>query len=298
MKVVTFAADNRRGVGLLDGDRVLDFTRAHALYATASGESPSPAADSVLGLLQAGAFSVETFAAVRGFIGEHRLIDALIVEDARILAPMPRPPRIIALGLNYAAHAAETGKATPTNPIFFAKASTAVIGPEEPVVCPRGAGRVDHEVELAVVIGRAGRRITRRKAWSHIAGYTILNDVTARDLQTRDMAASRPWFISKSYDTFAPMGPCIALPDDVPDPGQLSISLRVNGEVRQRSTTSDLVFGVPELIHRLSRHITLEPGDVIATGTPSGISPIEPGDVMEAEVEGIGVLRNPVVGGR
>jgi len=129
----------------------------------------------------------------------------------------------------------------------------------------------------------------------HVAGYTVLNDVTARDMQRKDMAASQPWFLSKSFDTFAPLGPCIALPDEIPDPGKLTLSLRVNGKTKQKSTTRDLIFSVPEIIHRLSRHVTLEPGDIIATGTPSGISPIGPGDVMEAEVEKIGVLRSPVV---
>jgi 2-keto-4-pentenoate hydratase/2-oxohepta-3-ene-1,7-dioic acid hydratase in catechol pathway len=151
---------------------------------------------------------------------------------------------------------------------------------------------------LAVVIGREGNNISRKKAADHIAGYTVLNDVTARDMQSRDMAASRPWFLSKSFDTFAPMGPCITLADEIKQPVHLDLTLRVNGEVRQKSNTRDLIFDIPELIHRLSRYITLEPGDVIATGTPSGISAIEPGDVMEAEIEKIGVLRNPVVTGK
>jgi 2-keto-4-pentenoate hydratase/2-oxohepta-3-ene-1,7-dioic acid hydratase in catechol pathway len=222
----------------------------------------------------------------------------MTVEDCHLLAPLPRPPRIIALGLNYAAHAAETGKEAPKEPIFFVKASTAVIGPGEPVVCPKGVGRVDHEVELAAIIGRGGRHIPRRRAAEHIAGYTVLNDVTARDMQSRDMAASRPWFLSKSFDTFAPMGPCIALADKIQEPVELDLSLRVNGETRQKGNTRDLVFGVPELISRLSKCLTLEPGDIISTGTPSGISAVQHGDLMEAEVKGIGVLRNPVVAGK
>jgi 2-keto-4-pentenoate hydratase/2-oxohepta-3-ene-1,7-dioic acid hydratase in catechol pathway len=228
----------------------------------------------------------------------HDLEHSLTVKKAKILAPLPRPPRIIALGLNYAAHARETGKEPPEEPIFFMKASTAVIGPDEPVVIPKGAGRVDHEVELAVIIGEGGKNISRKKAAEHIAGYTILNDVTAREMQSRDMAASRPWFLSKSFDTFAPMGPCITLPGEIEEPAQLDLALRVNGEVRQRSNTRDLIFDIPDLIHRLSRYITLEPGDVIATGTPPGICPIRPGDVMEAEIEKIGVLRNHVVAGK
>ena len=129
----------------------------------------------------------------------------------------------------------------------------------------------------------------------YVAGYTILNDVTARDMQARDLAAAHPWFLSKSFDTFGPLGPCIALPDEIRDPHDLHISLSVNGEVRQNSNTSYLLFKIPELVYRLSRYLTLEPGDVISTGTPEGIAPIQPGDVMEAKIESIGALRNPVL---
>ncbi len=298
MKVVQFRTEHYQAVGLLEGGEVLDFTRAHIAYCAARDLPPDRAAHSILAMLGAGLFDPELFAEVRAFVGEHRLTRQLMVKDAVLLAPIPRPPRIIALGLNYAAHARETGKEPPKQPIFFVKASTAVIGPDEPVVYPKQVGRVDHEVELAVVIGKGGRRVSRQKASEHIAGYTILNDVTARDMQSRDMAASRPWFLSKSIDTFAPMGPCIALPDEIEEPCELDLSLRVNGKVKQRSNTRDLIFNVPELIHRLSRYVTLEPGDIISTGTPSGISPVKPGDVMEAEIESIGVLRNPVAAKR
>ena len=298
MRIVRFGVDDYEGVGFLEGSRVIDFTRAHVLYSIADDLPLSHSVHSILYMLQAGLFSVDTFGAVRAFIDDHRLADELTVQDARILAPIPRPPRIIALGRNYAAHAAESGHAPPKEPIFFVKASTAVVGPDEPVVCPRGVGRVDHEVELAVIIGKSGRRIPRSRAARHIGGYTILNDVTARDMQSRDMAAANPWFISKSFDTFGPMGPCITLPDEIEEPCELDVSLRVNGKLRQNSNTRQLIFNIPELIHRLSQRLTIEPGDVISTGTPDGISPLQPGDVMEARVERIGVLRNPVAAGR
>ena len=173
-----------------------------------------------------------------------------------------------------------------------------MIGPGESVVCPRDIGRVDYEVELAVIVGKSGRRISREEAPSHIAGYTILNDVTARDMQSRDLAEARPWFLSKSPDTFGPMGPCITLPDEIHEPCELDLSLRVNGDTKQKSNTRNMIFNVPELIHRLSKYLTLEPGDVISTGTPEGIGPVAPGDVMEAEVERIGVLRTPVAAER
>jgi 2-keto-4-pentenoate hydratase/2-oxohepta-3-ene-1,7-dioic acid hydratase in catechol pathway len=281
-------------VGYLEGKRVIDFTRAFAMYNIANDYAPDPAGYSIIEMLEAEMFAVDLLADVRAFVEEHRLTDLLAVPNATLLAPIPNPPRIIALGLNYAAHAAEGGRKPPKEPIFFVKASTAVIGPDEPVVCPQNVGRIDHEVELAVIIGKGGRRISRAKAMEHVAGYTILNDVTARDLQRRDMAASNPWFMSKSFDTFAPMGPCIVLPDEIPDPHDLDLTLRVNGKVKQKSNTSQLIFKIPDLIYHLSKRITLQPGDVISTGTPEGISAIEPGDVMEAEVERIGVLRNPV----
>ncbi len=298
MKIVSFALGDEACAGWLEDGEVVNLARAYVLYCVACEPWSLNPLTEVLDFIEAGMFEADFLREVRQFAVDHGLTEELTVQGARLLAPVPRPPRIIALGLNYPAHAAETGKQAPREPIFFAKASTAVVGPEEPVVCPKGVGRVDHEVELAVIIGRAGRNISRRKAREHIAGYTILNDVTAREMQASDMAASRPWFLSKSFDTFAPMGPCITLPDEIEEPPELELSLRVNGETKQKSNTRDLIFSIPEIIRRLSRYVTLEPGDVIATGTPSGISPIKPGDVMEAEVEGIGVLRNPVVAGK
>jgi len=299
MRVVRFSSpDGEERVGILEQGEVLDFTRGFFLYCLATDFRPDLSAFGTGDLLESGLFTLDLFTEVRDFMEGHLLTEDLLVEEATLLAPIARPRRIIALGLNYAAHAEESGKKAPKDPIFFVKASTSVIGPEEAVVCPSRVGRIDHEVELAVVIGKGGRRISRRKAVEHIAGYTILNDVTAREMQRRDMAASQPWFLSKSFDTFGPMGPCITLADEIEEPCELELSLRVNEEVRQKGNTRDLIFNVPELIHRLSRHITLEPGDIISTGTPAGIGPIQPGDVMEAEVERIGVLRNPVVSGR
>ena len=307
MKVVEFASERYGGVGYLEEGRVLDFSRAVAVYGRLYGPIAGAMGNpyfSISAMLRAqgqwghGWFSLSGFRVVREFIAKHSLEEELTVPDAELLPPLGQPPRIFALGLNYAAHAAEAGRKRPKEPIVFVKASTAVVGPEESVCCYQGVGRIDHEVELAVIIGRAGRRIPRSRAAEHIAGYTILNDVTARDIQKRDQEASNPWFRSKSFDTFAPMGPCITLPDEIQEPCELDISLRVNGETRQSSNTRDLIFKVPDLIHWLSRYITLEPGDVISTGTPSGISAIKPGDVMEAEIERIGVLRNPVVAAR
>lgn len=299
MKVVYFEAPSGyRAVGLYRGRKILDLSRALAMFCLAETLPADFIPFSIMDMIEGGFVSLPLLQEVSGFIEDHDLARELTVEEPRLLAPIPRPPRIIALGLNYAAHAAEGGWKPPKEPIFFAKASTSVIGPDDPVVIPKRVGRVDHEIELAVIIGKGGCRITRSKATEHIAGYTIMNDVTARDWQRRDMAQAHPWFMSKSLDTFGPMGPCVTLPDEIQEPCELALSLKVNGKVRQRSNTRHMIFNIPELIHRLSRHLTLEPGDVISTGTPDGISPLQPGDVMEAKVEGIGVLRNPVIEGR
>ena len=220
-----------------------------------------------------------------------------LAEPRQLLAPIHRPEKIIALGMNYAKHARELGTAAPAEPIIFSKAASAIIGPGEPVVCKPEWGRIDPEVELAVVMGRRAKEAPLAEAMEYVGGYTVLNDMTAREMQARDMAARQPWFRSKSIDTFCPLGPSVVLPDEIADPGNLKLEMRVNGEVRQQASTSDLIFGVPFLIHYISGLITLEPGDIIATGTPEGIAPVQPGDVMEAWVEKIGVLRNPVVQG-
>jgi 5-oxopent-3-ene-1,2,5-tricarboxylate decarboxylase / 2-hydroxyhepta-2,4-diene-1,7-dioate isomerase len=294
MRVVSFEApDGYQAVGYLRNNAVYDFSRAFAIFLVAGGFSPEASKFTVIDLLEDGMLQAEVFEEVAQYVEAHGLDAYLRVEEARLLPPL-WPNRIIALGRNYAAHAAETGHKPPKEPVFFMKATTSVIAADAPVLCPKNVGRIDPEVELAVVIGKEGKRISRAKAMDYVAGYTILNDVTARDMQTRDMALAHPWFLSKSFDTFGPLGPCITLLDEIPDPHALEISLSVNGEVRQRSNTSQMIFKIPDLIHRLSRYISLEPGDVISTGTPEGIAPVQPGDLMEAHVERIGVLRNPV----
>lgn len=215
--------------------------------------------------------------------------------EVSLLAPC-RPTKILAVGLNYRTHAAEAGYDVPPEPLVFFKPPSAVIGPLQPIVYPTLSQRVDYEGELAVVIGRRARNVTPAKATDFILGYTCGNDVTARDLQRRD----DQWTRAKGFDTFCPLGPCIVTDTSTGlsaslDPAHLNIQTRVNGEVRQSATTADMVFGVAELISYVSQVMTLEPGDVILTGTPSGVGPLQPGDVVEVEIEGIGTLRNPVV---
>lgn len=207
--------------------------------------------------------------------------------EFRLLSPC-MPTKILAVGLNYATHAAELGMAVPEEPLFFLKPPSAVIGPGEAIVYPRLSRQVDYEAELAVVIGRRARRIAREEALAYVLGYTCALDVTARDFQRAD----GQWTRAKGFDTFCPLGPWI-VPDL--DPHDLLVECRVNGQVRQRARTSDLIFSVEDLIHRASWVMTLEPGDVLLTGTPSGVGPLQPGDRVEVEIEGIGVLRNSVV---
>jgi 2-keto-4-pentenoate hydratase/2-oxohepta-3-ene-1,7-dioic acid hydratase in catechol pathway len=208
------------------------------------------------------------------------------LKDLRILPPV-RPSKIVAVGLNYKDHIAELGQSVPENPILFLKPQTAVIGPQEPILLPPCSSRVDYEAELAVVMKRRAFRLKKSEVRDSILGYTCFNDVTARDLQTKDVQ----WTRSKSFDTFAPLGPWI---EDELDPGNCTVRCFVNGTLKQEGNTRMLLFPVEELIVFISEIMTLLPGDVIATGTPKGVGPLAPGDVVEVEVEGIGILQNPV----
>jgi 2-keto-4-pentenoate hydratase/2-oxohepta-3-ene-1,7-dioic acid hydratase in catechol pathway len=206
---------------------------------------------------------------------------------ARLLPPSV-PSKILAVGQNYRAHVAEMGKGVPDEPLLFLKAPSALLAPGEPIVRPGGYERVDYEGELCLVIGRRARHVRAAEALDYVLGYTILNDVTVRDLQKKDVQYTR----AKGFDTFAPCGPFIET--DL-DPSRLRLVTRVNGAVQQDSTTDDMIFTVPELIAFASRVMTLEPGDLFSTGTPKGVGQLWPGDVVEVEIEGIGTLRNPVV---
>ena len=211
-------------------------------------------------------------------------------------APLPSPHRILAIGRNYGEHAKELGNDAPDEPIVFQKASTSVIADGRPIVLPPNIGRVDFEGELAVVIGTAGRNVSEAEAMSLVAGYTLINDVTARDEQKRAIGKSLPWFLSKSYDTFGPLGPYLVTPDELPDPMNVQLTLSVNGEVRQQASTSEMLFSIPFLISYLSHRFALHPGDVIATGTPPGVGPLNAGDMVEVRIAEIGTLTNPVIG--
>lgn len=293
MRFCTYQAKGEARLGIVTGEAIVD------LQTVARRKRLQSVPDDMLELI-----AVVPTLGLRALAREAEALakagkSTLPVAAAKLLAPIPRPRKNIAcMGRNYVEHAKESGSAPPEVPVFFTKPPTAVVGPEAPVIHHAVTQQLDYEVELVAVIGRRGRDIAPEKALDYVFGYTIMNDVTARDLQRRHLQ----WFKGKSLDTFAPMGPWIVHRSAIPNPQALRLSMRLNGEVRQNSTTANMIFTVAQLISALSAGMTLEPGDLLATGTPEGVgmgfSPqkwMSIGDVMEAEVEGIGVLRNRVV---
>jgi acylpyruvate hydrolase len=220
------------------------------------------------------------------------------IADIRLRAPLLRPAKILCIGLNYADHAAEQGTKPPENPVVFSKFANCIIGPEEPIVLPKASQQVDYEAELAFVIGQRARHVPEKDALNYVAGYTICHDVSARDIQFKD----GQWVRGKSCDTFCPLGPAIVTADEVPDPHALDIELRAKGQTLQKSNTKNLIFGIPHLVHFLTQTMTLEPGDIVSTGTPPGVGVfrkppvfLAPGDTVEITIEKLGTLKNPCV---
>lgn len=295
MKIVSFKGNKGDRIGIQTDGGTVDFSAGLQVYTLVEKEESCPMITDILTLLESGLFGVETFTEVSSFLQRHNLLGRYLVQGkVKLNPPMEKPPKIIALGLNYASHAEESGREAPQEPVIFCKASSAVIGPEDKVVINPDIGRVDPEVELAVIISKRAKNVSQSQAGEFIAGYTVLNDISARDMQSADFELRNPWFRSKSIDTFCPIGPCVVLPDEISPLDELDLELKVNGETRQKSNTKQLIFKVPELIEYISGMITLEPGDIISTGTPEGIGPIQPGDVVEATVEKIGTLMSYV----
>lgn len=297
MKLVTYERGGRRA-GLVINERILDIENS-ASFLNLEGEYPS---------------DLITFIRTRGLDELKRLSQRIkelgrgneemplqcwaSLDEVELHAPVPRPGKIICLGLNYRDHAEEQKASTPDNPLLFVKASTSTVGHNQPIVIPEGSTKVDFEAELAFVIGREVRRGDPGGAENAVLGYTCMNDVTEREMQRGE----KQWFRGKSPDTFAPMGPCIVTADEVGDPACLSISSRLNDELMQLSSTSNLIFTPPDIIRFITRTMTLEPGDVVSTGTPGGVGvfrdpPIflKDGDTIEVIIEGVGTLSNPVV---
>ena len=272
MKLITFRHNGGTHVGSVDGDSVSVLPFADMFAALETGME---------GLKAAGPTGT------------------LALSGVQILAPIPRPRKLICIGLNYRDHAIESNMAIPKVPTVFNKFATAVIAPGQAVVLPKISQTPDYEAEFAFVIGKGGRNISADKWQDHVIGYTIINDVSARDIQL----ATSQWLMGKTFDTFAPMGPYITTADEIADPHNLKISLDLNGVTLQDSNTRELIFKIPELIAYLSSVFTLETGDVVSTGTPAGVGfarkpPVllKPGDHMVVRVEGLGELANPVVG--
>ena len=284
MKLVTYTAGNDGRLGALRDDQVVDLADA------SGGTLPSDMAS----FLERGDAAIDL---ARKIVGEAKHVIPL--SEVTLLSPVPSPSKIVAIGLNYMDHCRETGHEPPESPVIFTKFPTSVIGPGAAIRwSPTLTQKVDYEVELAVVLGRVSRRVPPADALDYVAGYTIGNDVSARDLQFGD----GQWVRGKSLDTFCPLGPYLVTRDEVPDPGNLALRCSVNGAVLQDSTTAELIFDVPHLIEFITAAFTLLPGDVILTGTPHGVGvsrepPIllKDGDIVSLEIEGLGQLTNPCV---
>jgi 2-keto-4-pentenoate hydratase/2-oxohepta-3-ene-1,7-dioic acid hydratase in catechol pathway len=278
MRFVTFAVDGKSRPGVLSGQTVSDLSTAGFA--------------SLLDFIESGAEGLTKAEKLAAGGGGYPL------DKIKLLAPIPRPRKLICVGLNYRDHAAETNSEIPSVPTIFNKFATAVIAPGDNIVLPKVSKSPDYEAEFAFVIGRGGRNIAGADWPKHVFGYTIVNDVSARDYQK----ATTQWLMGKTFDTFAPMGPWIVTADEIPDPHSLDIQLEIGGERLQSSNTRELIFKIPDLIAFLSSVFTLEPGDIVSTGTPAGVGVarkpqrfLRPGDDVVVRIPAIGELRNPVV---
>lgn len=294
MRVYSLTCGENEFLGLQDSGGIIDLTRALAMYDLA-GEQEAGLVIDMEELIQDGRFNRRFLGEVLEFIDRHGLADDLAVgEDGlRIGAPL-YPGKIIALGHNYLAHIHELGNEVPTRPTIFGKWPSVTIGHGDAIIKPPSVERMDYEAELAFVVGRSARHVPVAEAMQYVAGYTCMNDVTARDLQAIDRGKRDPWMQSKNFDTFAPLGPCVLVAEEGPAP-VFEVNSMVNGDVRQNGTTSDFLFDIPQIIEYITSIMTLEPGDVVSTGTPKGVGPLEPGDTVEVACTGIGSLVNPVI---
>jgi 2-keto-4-pentenoate hydratase/2-oxohepta-3-ene-1,7-dioic acid hydratase in catechol pathway len=307
MRLHTFQIAGRRGLGAECGRQLVDLPAAYAAMRAARGPkagAPRALPDNMLAFLQLGEPAQRAAQDTLAFMAKRPALPVgeratYLFEEVKVLAPIPRPGKILCSGINYRSHADENPNAKmPSEPFFFAKLPSAVIGPGEPIVKPRETQQLDYEVEFAVVIGRTMRRTPESAVMQHVFGYTILHDVSARDVQFKDNQIT----LGKNFDTFCPFGPCLVTADELADPGNVRLRSFVNGQLRQDGTTADWVFPLPVLLSRLSHVMTLEPGDIVSTGTPAGVGVfrqppvfLQPGDVVRLEIEGIGALESPVV---
>ena len=295
MKLTRFTANGKESYGVqIDENQILDLP---VLSQLAKQTFPS----SLETLVLSGDKERRRLENLVEIASEKNKTKALVsIRKAKLLAPIANPPKIVCLGLNYRDHVAEQNATTPEDLVLFMKPRTAIIGPDDTIIKPPMVNKLDYEAELAVIVGKKAKNISKEEARHHIFGYTCFNDVSARDIQFKD----KQWTRGKSFDTFAPTGPCITTADQISDPGNLRVQAKVNGELRQNGSTGSMVFSVYEIVHKLSQVMTLEPCDIIATGTPAGVGfamKPEPrflqiGDIVEVEIEKIGVLRNSIAG--
>jgi len=311
MKLLTHSRAGQQRLAAVLGDRVIDLNWAYAaLVGEQGGSNPAAVADAtvpseVLSFLRLGPSALDEARRALAHVESldpdlaRRDLLAFPQSDVRLLPPVPNPPKIICVARNYAEHAKEAGRELSEIPIVFGRFPVTLVASGDPVVRPTVSPELDWEGELAVVIGKSGRRVSRQDAMSHVAGYSVFNDVTVRDYQFR----VAQYTAGKNFNASGPFGPYLVSTDEVVDPHALDITTKVNGEVKQAGNTSDMVFDVPTIIEHISEWIELEPGDVIATGTPAGVgfkrNPPEflrPGDIVEVSITGLGTLRNPVIG--
>ena len=295
MKLLSFWDSDRSAFGTFVDEKLINLASLVEAYETIVQKKTASRYSDICQFLFQGYGQKEKLEEILLFLKERNLQQKFSVTSKyRSLAPVPRPPKIIALGRNYVLHAEESKMPVPTEPILFCKTSSSVIGPGETILIPKDVGRIDHEVELAVVIGKRAKNVRAAQAYEYIAGYTIALDISARDLQRTDIEKRNPWHRSKNFDTFTPLGPWIVTSDEIPPPIELGIELSVNGEIRQKANTREMIFDIPTTIEFIARYITLEPGDIISTGTPEGIGPIRDGDRIVSRIERIGELVNTV----
>lgn len=297
MKLFSFVTNERQvRIGIELENQTYDFTRIFEMFKDIQGQHRFPELTFIQVMIELGLFNRDDIQEIVATVQNLRsLHDLKIPQPIQYDVPVARPQKIICLGRNYRKHAAEFNNPVPEEPIIFAKMPSSLLPHGGRIVLPQQVGRVDHEIELAVVIGKTGRNIAESKAYDYVAGYSILNDVSARALQIKDIENKLPWLRSKSFDTFCPMGPYLVPHAAISNPHQLAISLKVNGEIRQEANTALMVFKIPEIIHFISRYMTLVPGDIIATGTPEGVSELHPGDLVRGEISELGRLENQVV---
>lgn len=295
MKLFSYQTTNHQTrVGIEIDNRRYNFTQLWEYFKDISGKHQAPSLIFLQIMVELGFFNDQDINEVLTTVQNLRSLNDLeITEPIHYEVPISRPQKILCIGRNYLAHAKESGHDKPEEePIFFAKMPSTMIPHQAEIILPPAVGRVDHEIELALVIAKEGKNIPPKAAMDYIAGFTIVNDITARELQKSDLGRQKPWLRSKSFDTFCPIGPYLVPTASISDPQNLNLTLKVNGQIRQKSNTSKMIFKISELVSYISKFMTLFPGDIIATGTPDGISALQPGDLVEAEITEIGKLTN------